>query len=162
MTTPDSTELTLSPTAHRIIDSLTGALDYSDSQTSFSPMFSNIGLIVDSKTSGISKLCFHYSRKTIEFGAPFLGVGFPVVSATAGPLSVKQTLARGGSLSVAFYAKDSFIVETSGVPSLQFLINDAALSQKRKSRTLDGDIRFIEGYLPSVDQIGRASCRERV
>ena len=151
MTTPDSTELTLSPTAHRIIDALTGVIEYSDAQTSFSPMFSNIGLIIDAKTAGISRVCFHYNRKTVEFGAPFLGVNFPVVSASASPLSVKQSLARGAALSVAFFAKDSFIVETTGVPSLQFQINDPSLTQRRKSRTLDGDIRFIEGYLPTSD-----------
>lgn len=98
----------------RIEQALSGKLNYTAPERSFSPWFSDVGLGFDGKT-GIAKLYLHYNRATYEWGAPLLQTGQSVVEEIMSPLEVRQRLKKNAEARTAFYGHNAWLFEASGL-----------------------------------------------
>ena len=147
----------------QILSALDGAMDYTlrpveetadyrrDGAQSFSPFYSDAGLTF-SDNAGIHALTFHYNRSCKTFGLPFLAIQAGAVSRHDSPLFVEQRC-KTGALTVAFYARNSWIVEWSGNECAQFhpgaFQTEGAVWQRA---TPAGRSMVFQGYLKNKDR----------
>jgi hypothetical protein len=164
-----------------VIAALGDSIDYSISDHSFSPHYSDIGLgfaasaapmasdaldaesapsvpdalvAPDASVSGIESLFLHYNRNTTTFGSPFLQFigGDAVPSVRRTALSVEHEYADGGLIRTAFVTRNTFLVSCSGLDGLAFHFStDGQLPGEARVSIIDG-CHLYEGYLPKADE----------
>ncbi len=110
------------------IVALGDALDYSTPDTSFSPFFSTVGLGFDD-APGIHALYLHYNRLTTTFGLPLLRFDGALVRRQQTALGVRQEL-EAGTVDIAFYDHNAWLVECQGVPHLDFNWNALKIAEQ--------------------------------
>ena len=138
--------------AETLAAALGTTMDFSIADHSFSPLYSDTGLGFDG-TPGIAKLFFHYNRGTTSFGEPFLPLlgDETIASEERSVLGVRQQLGSGGTLAVAFFDRNSFLVVGKGIEGLSFrFVRSEGLTEARAS--VSGDVHLFEGYLPACDK----------
>ena len=98
-------------------DSLAGRIRFADKNTSFSPLWSNLGLSFGEHL-GIENAWLHYNRVSLNLGTPFLqvrvGERLPSARTRFGLAAVRQTAEVEGwslDLGVAFSGTDAWVIE---------------------------------------------------
>ena len=135
--------------ATHLIQLLGDQLDFSDGDRSFSPFYSDIGLGV-TEAGGIAALFLHYNRRMTTFLEPFLALPDPVEPHRKTALGIQQRF-REGEAEIAFCDHNTFIVDCSGLSTLQF---NPALQEdfaERRCRRVAAGIVLFDGYLPTAD-----------
>ncbi|GDY13050.1 hypothetical protein LBMAG53_19280 [Planctomycetota bacterium] len=128
-------------TADLLLADLGEALPYASAERSFKPCYGDIGLGFGNG-GGIETCYLHYNRRTIALGGaatPFLGLPGAVRSRRHGPLLVAHEH-DWGSLQVAAYDRNAWIITATGQPSLTWSPQGAALSHRRWTST--GPVTF--------------------
>ncbi|NQY41529.1 MAG: hypothetical protein HRT80_15715 [Henriciella sp.] len=121
----------------------TEAVNYTHSDRSFSPFWSNIGLTFGANC-GIDQVHFHYNRQTVTTAGDAFGFAEPAHIRQASVLSVKDAV-----LSVAFFATDAFLIEAKKEITLG-LLSDALFRKVREEIDGSGN-QFIHSMMKNVD-----------
>ncbi|WP_187274003.1 MGH1-like glycoside hydrolase domain-containing protein [Paenibacillus sp. N3.4] len=134
--------------------SLGKQLDFSSPDTSFSPLYSNIGLGFEPQSPGIGCLFIHYNRVTSRLGAPFLRCEEELLEAEHAALRVTQRFVRG-KLDFAFYARNTWVADYKGAGKLQFHFSYDGMDEAWLEPDHDQQAnapRLFRGYLPNEDK----------
>ena len=97
-------------------------LDFSSPDTSFSPMFSNVGLCIGDE-GGIEGVFLHYNRVTTKFFCPLLRVPGEIKAHEKNAFDIKQSYDHG-NIQVAFYDRNSWLLDYRGSEAIQFKLNN--------------------------------------
>ena len=136
--------------AERFAALLGDALDFSDADRSYSPFFSDIGLGID-EHGGIACVYLHYNRQGTTFLQPFLRMPEPTRPHECTATGITQRF-PSGSARIAFCGHNTWVVDCSGVPALEFNSGEHEGFTERRCARVDGESTcIIEGYLPTID-----------
>ena len=131
-----------------IYEKIIKAINYESYHTSYSPMFSNIGLQLTNDIEGVGSLYLNYNRSTRSVFENLISfaVKMNLENSTAEKIIFGQNEA-----SLAFYDIDTFLFESEK-------LDKVLLFQNRSENTLDlwknfeDDILFINGYSKNLDE----------
>lgn len=115
-------------------------------QVSYSPFFSNIGLVADDGFEGVDRLYLHCNRESLEVFRGFLALGCPRVACGLGGLAFEG---GGRSFDLSFYAPDRFLL--TGNAAVR--VNVAAGSDVTESwpTHVSGSRIALRGYCATKD-----------
>jgi hypothetical protein len=133
----------------RLASVLGNTMDYSISDRSFSPHYSDIGLGFDG-TPGIRNLYFHYNRNTTTF-APFVEFPGNTKFDQTGAIDIVTQRLGGGQARIAFWDRNSFIVDCTEIPVIRFPFGENTNISEARVTDRSGT-RIFEGYLPAGDK----------
>ncbi|MBD3315057.1 MAG: hypothetical protein GF344_04665 [Chitinivibrionales bacterium] len=139
--------------AEVMVDALGIDNNYCDSDHSFSPFYSNVGLAFNEKP-GIANLFLHYNRKTIAFAEPLVRITGPAKMREHAALWIEQVL-TAGKASFAFYERNAWLMETEGAPGAEIRLAREGLSELRfeyQDRNTNPRIVLFTGLVPTLDE----------
>ena len=138
--------------ADALLAALGEDLPYDTPQCSFKPCSSTIGLLVGAQP-GIASAVLHYNRRVIVLGsptAPFLAVPGTIAARRHAPLAISQTLAGGGSVRLAGFDLDCYLVELTGVDNLDWAPDGDGMRERRC--TVDDEVIRWDALVPTRDE----------
>ena len=133
----------------RLVEVLGDRLDFSGGDRSFSPFYSDVGLGVNDQ-GGIACLFLHYNRRMTIFLEPFLTMPAPVEQHRNTAIGIRQTF-REGEAQIAYCGHNTFIVDCTGLSTLEFDPSVREGFTERRCRQAESGIAIIDGYLPTLD-----------
>lgn len=135
--------------AYQKITELLGSnLDFSTPDTSFSPMFSNIGLCIENK-GGIGGIFLHYNRITVKFYSPLIQIPGELITCKKSAFEVHQVF-NHGEAKIAFYDRNSWLLDYQG--SEAFTLNLASVENLHHKKVEIEDKRvFLKGSHETTD-----------
>lgn len=142
-----------------VIEILGDKVVYDWAERSFSPLYSNIGMVVTEK-AGIPGVYIHYNYKSKAL-KKLIQIDAPLKETKSDLLGITQIL-ESGYAKYAFYDHNSFIVEVEGVDTMKFNFNPSTsipvvgLGEYKYNYTpwlekVDGAYLF-KGYMPNRDK----------
>lgn len=95
----------------KLIESVFSSDDFSDIDKSYSPLFSNFGLILDNKSSGIIEFCLNYNRKARIIWNEFISFDAKLKLTHC---SSSGLVFGDNEAFLSFYDTDSFLLDVKG------------------------------------------------
>lgn len=143
-----------------LCDALDGCLVCDKAQRSFSPWYSNVGL--GWHADGHVVLFCHYNKGPASLDRGLLCVPAALVSRRAGPVAMELAYAGGGHLRAAFYGRNAWMVEATGLPHLDLTLAEAGAVSELRWTASDADTAVADFYLPCGDQVRKRDPDETV
>ncbi|MCQ2462237.1 MAG: hypothetical protein MJ177_02385 [Clostridia bacterium] len=133
----------------KVISSVTNK-DISGSSISYSPFFSNIGIVTGDEFSGIESLCFHYNRATRSVWSPFAEFGRELKKTACNPCVM--TFENGeSSAELSFFDTDSFVMQATDVPYISFFCRETESDGEIWNYTDENGFCHVRGYSKNGD-----------
>lgn len=138
-----------------ILELLSGENAYNTPRETYSPFYSNIGLILDDNSAGVDALWLHYNR----FARPLWNklMDFPA-SFDKKHSRVEQIVFGGDQAKLAFYGPDRFIFCADGIASVGLFREPAEQTGECWLQKCDDKTVVLQGYSANGD--GRDPDRE--
>ena len=138
-----------------ILDLLSEENTYTTPRETYSPFYSNIGLILSENSRGIDALWLHYNR----FARPLWNKLAEFPAAFNKELSrVEMPVFGNGKAKLAFYGTDLFLLSAEGIDSVGLFREPAEQTGEHWITKNDGKTVVIQGYSANGD--GRDPDRE--
>ena len=138
-----------------ILDLLSEENTYTTPRETYSPFYSNIGLILDENSTGIDALWLHYNR----FSRPLWNklTDFPA-SFNKQSSRVEEIVIGRDQAKLAFYGTDRFMLSAEGIASVGLFREPAEQTKEYWIQRSDDKTVVIQGYSANGD--GRDPDRE--
>ncbi|MBR0510626.1 MAG: hypothetical protein IJJ85_10970 [Clostridia bacterium] len=131
-------------------------LRFSDAETGYSPLFSNIGLQADKETDGVGSLWLYYNRCARAVFNRTVDLPLPLSPERSG---LHKLVFGNGEAVLSFYDTDSFLFRSIGIPEIPLFrepdgstqslwIEDPAINPKLCGLSGNGDGRDPDGAVP--------------
>ena len=125
-------------------------LSIENKDLSYSPMYSNIGLVTSNDYCGIEALYLHYNRTSRAIWSPFIIFedGFSRIPSSVCCISFQKGNKKA---TIAFYEKDRFVVEAENTESFSICTETADTSEEMWVESRTGDCLVLRGYSVNRD-----------
>ncbi|MBQ6067272.1 MAG: hypothetical protein IJK89_10690 [Clostridia bacterium] len=131
-----------------ILDLLSEEKTYTTPRETYSPFYSNIGLILDENSTGIDALWLHYNR----FSRPLWNKLIDIPAAFNKKRSRVEEIVFGfGQAKLAFYGTDRFLFSANGIASAGLFRGPAGQTGERWRTRCDEKTILIQGYSANGD-----------
>ncbi len=126
-------------------------MNYEVYQNSFSPLYSNFGLGLDSAFAGIRTLFLHYNRATRSLYEPLLGFPGKVISYI--PRADKVVYeTEAGIFEMSFYEKDCVSVSCKTQSNVNIFVTETGTCGKLWTSHEADDTLILQGYSQNGDE----------
>ncbi len=118
---------------------------FPNADSSYSPVFSSIGLNVSPNRNGVSNLYLSYNGSTRSVFNGLIGLPFPLNTSLSNVYKLVFGFSKG---TLAFWKNDGFIFECEGIPELPLLasVSSATAEMWIDREASDSEYLIIHGY----------------
>lgn len=124
--------------------------DISVNSTSYSPFYSNIGMVSGDTFSGIKSLCFHYNRATRSVWKPFAEFSGQLKKTGCNPCGLTYENASG-ILRISFFDTDCFVLDAENVTEVSLFCRETDDDGEIWCFTDDNGYYCVRGYSKNGD-----------